>query len=279
MSYTPINTPVYLHAFAGALAGLTSSATTDISPNDYVIYAQMADAYAQEVDIAAGGSTSVALTLLILQEISESVWSTRSPLPSPANTQPGSYQQVALSVLARVLAGLEVVSSEGINTNNANSSLARVVSPNLETLLPSSFSPTSSGKVVAVVDITPSAAGLMLTSINMAIVASAPDDATLIAFFVPNLTAITGGTLVAPGLTFAPTSTTPLYTDPSSVIMLSAVEPTEVVGGANIGTVSMANLPVQATPNKRCGIVFVAVSPNNTTWTSVAVSTAVVEQP
>jgi hypothetical protein len=115
--YVPNNANVYLKAFAGFMAGITASATTDTTEADYSGYAQMADAWAQQLDTSWGVSAPTFLELDMIAEASEAVWAGRSPLPSDIALHPGSYTQVAEAVIARVLEGNAQVVSEGIDPN------------------------------------------------------------------------------------------------------------------------------------------------------------------
>jgi hypothetical protein len=110
--YVPNNTPVYLAAFAGALAGLGA-------PNQPIVdvdnSAEMADAFAQALDTVWGVTTYTQLDLLELQVCCEDVWSTRSPLPAPASTTPVDYDAIVTEIIALVRAGTAQVESEGID--------------------------------------------------------------------------------------------------------------------------------------------------------------------
>src|SRR5271163_3600623 len=116
--YTPNNTPVYLRAFSGFMAGVTAPANVDINPRDFVTYGQMADAWAQEIDTVWGTSTPTALELDLFEQVSESVWENHSPLVLPDALRPGAYLQVAESVIARIRQGNAQVVSEGIDPND-----------------------------------------------------------------------------------------------------------------------------------------------------------------
>lgn len=118
MSYTPNNTDVYLRAAAGFMAGIAASAVTDTLAGDFSLYAQMADAYAQQLDTSWGVTpTPTNLELFTIQEVSEAVWENRSPPPTVNATTPGTYTQVAQSVIARVQQINAQVISQGIDPN------------------------------------------------------------------------------------------------------------------------------------------------------------------
>lgn len=117
--YIPNNTPVYLRAFSGFLAGITSAAKTDISPADYTLYAEMADAYAQQFDTSWGVGSPTNYELLEIDSASEAVWENSSVLPSGMAIVPGNYTQVVLAVIARVQQGNAQIIAEGIDPNAA----------------------------------------------------------------------------------------------------------------------------------------------------------------
>jgi hypothetical protein len=100
MSYTPNNPQVYYAAFAGAMAGFSTS----ITDTDYASQSQWANAFAQEVDAIFGGQSYTQLQLSTIQEASFQVWSGRSPLPSPENVTPSAYSQPATAVVDMALA-------------------------------------------------------------------------------------------------------------------------------------------------------------------------------
>lgn len=118
MSYTPNNTPVYLRAYAGYLAGITAASVSDTSQADYTLYTQTADAWAQAVDTVFSVGAPTNFELEAIQENSESIWRGRSPLASAAGVLPGSYLQIAQSLVARVVQGNAQIVAEGIDPNN-----------------------------------------------------------------------------------------------------------------------------------------------------------------
>src|ERR1700679_1570304 len=99
--YVPNNASVYLRAFAGFMAGITAAANTDTVAIDYSNQAQMADAFAQQLDTSWGSSAPTAFELDTILTSCESVWENRSPLLAGALV-PGNYTQVAQAVIARV---------------------------------------------------------------------------------------------------------------------------------------------------------------------------------
>ncbi len=117
MSYTPNSTPIYLRAAAGCMSGLGAGAATDTSPGDYTFYAQIADAFAQQVDTLWTG-TPTNFELETLEEVCEAIWESRSPPPSDVATKAGTYYQTAKAVIARVQQANTQVVSEGIDPND-----------------------------------------------------------------------------------------------------------------------------------------------------------------
>ena len=115
--YVPHNTDLYLKANAGFMGGITAPANTDVHAGDYTLYAQMADAYAQQVDTVWGAPAPTSYDLDAILEVSEAVWAARSPLGAVAGILPGSYTQVAEAVVARVQQANAQIVSEGIDPN------------------------------------------------------------------------------------------------------------------------------------------------------------------
>jgi hypothetical protein len=94
--------------------------------------------------------------------------------------------------------------------SSAQSSIAalqnRVVSPNdYNTNIIGNIAPGAGGAIIAVVDITPKASGLLYVSgyLHADATSVGVDEVTLQSNYLPSLTGITGGTLIAPGLTTA----------------------------------------------------------------------------
>lgn len=115
--YHPNNTPVYLRAYAGFIAGVTGAAlVTDAG--SYTLYAQMADAWAQAVDTAFGPGTPTGFHLVAIEHGSQAVWSTRAPLEASQAILPQAYVQAATGVVARALRGNTQIVAEGIDPNN-----------------------------------------------------------------------------------------------------------------------------------------------------------------
>lgn len=100
MSYTPHNPQVYFAAFSGAMAGFSTSLTD----TNYTAQAEWSDAFAQEVDTVFGAFAYTQLQLATIQEASFQAWSTRSPLPTPDNTNPVAYESPATAVVDMALA-------------------------------------------------------------------------------------------------------------------------------------------------------------------------------
>lgn len=161
--------------------------------------------------------------------------------------------------------------------DGAGSEVARVVTPNAETIFATDFSPSDAGTLFMALDITPEASGLLIISVNIAIVAEGTDQPSCAMFYVDDLTAITGGTLIAPGITAVPTATTPAFG--AGVEVFAASNATQLVDEDHISLLTFAGIPVQAVAGHRTGLVFVADSPAEVVWATVACSLSVIEQP
>lgn len=154
-------------------------------------------------------------------------------------------------------------------------SLSHVFSPNTLQSFGESFVPGTGGSILAVVDFTPQATGIMLCSASVEVEAGEADQASASFFFVPNLTAITGGSPLAgtvalpasppgpaQGITLRPASTTPAFSGVPSDIDARA---TFVSGGQNDASLH-CECTVQAVVGERCAIVLVVSSAQNATW-------------
>jgi hypothetical protein len=169
------------------------------------------------------------------------------------------------------IAALYTIQANGETTVSAN----RVVTPNPITELTVPFAP-GAGKVLLVADITPQSSGLLLVSVNLGITEDAAGVPAFLIAYVDLLTAVTGGTLIAPGLTEEPTSTTPAFTAGVGVF---AVENPSFNDGTNPheATLTAASVPVQAVVGHRTGIIVVAKDTGAQNWTAISASVSVVE--
>lgn len=150
----------------------------------------------------------------------------------------------------------------------------RVVSPP-EAQLSVPFQPTSAGKLLLVADVTPQFTGLLLVSINLALIEDATGTPAFAIFFVDDLTAVTGGTEVAPGLIGEPTSTTPAFG--SGVPIMAVQEPSFAGSAPHQAILTAASVPVQAVVGHRTGIVVVATDTSTQNWTAITAMVSVVE--
>jgi hypothetical protein len=154
--------------------------------------------------------------------------------------------------------------------------LARVITPNAEA--GKVLTPLAPGvaTVLLVADITPTTTGLLMVSVNVAVIEDAPGVPGLALFYVPNLTAVTGGTPIAPGLTDQPTSTTPAF---GAGTLVWTTEQDSFNDGVNPNNAIpvMAGVPIQAVVGQRSGIIVVARDTAAQNWTSVAASVSVIE--
>jgi len=118
MGYTPKNTPVYLRALIGFMSGISGNDVTDTNASQVGSYAAMADAYAQEVDQVYGANPFTTTFLGVIEEASEATWRSKSVLEAANAFKPGSYLQIAQSVIAKATQANAQVVSEGVDPNN-----------------------------------------------------------------------------------------------------------------------------------------------------------------
>lgn len=146
------------------------------------------------------------------------------------------------------------------------SALPRVITPNAPQTFAAALAPAAgTGSLVAAVDITPRKSGLLLCSALFNIQSDAADQCLIELLYVDLLTAITGGTLLAPGLTATPTSTTPV--DTSNPPVAVQAQSTQVfTGPLNDAAIIFPSVPVQAIAGHRSLIAFRGVSVNLRTW-------------
>ena len=157
--------------------------------------------------------------------------------------------------------------------------LARVISPN-GPLSSFTLQPTTVGKLLAVIDITPKQTGLLLVSANFQIVADGVDFPQIAMLWEENLTAVTGGTLLAPGLTDGNLGT--LATTPDVVSggteVYSAAAPTAVFGASNYVNIAFAGIPFELTAGVRAAVGFFGISTGSETGWTVSLTASAVEQ-
>lgn len=168
------------------------------------------------------------------------------------------------------IAALYTIQANGETTVSGN----RVVTPNTPTSLAVPFAPGPGGKVLLVADITPQSSGLLLVSVNLSIIEDAAGVPGCEIIFVDDLTAITGGTLIAPGLTSEPTSTTPAFGAGEAVF---ATAQPSTAGAPHIATLTLASVPVQAVTGHRTGIILLGVDTGAQNWTNILAAISVVE--
>jgi hypothetical protein len=170
------------------------------------------------------------------------------------------------------ISALYTIQAEGDTTV----SLTRVVTPNALTSLPVPFQPGIAGKTLLVADITPATTGRLLVSVNLSIIEDAAGIPAFAIFYVDNLTGIVGGTLIAPGLTAEPTSTTPAV---GTGVVVFATEAIAFNDGANphVALPIVASVPIQAVVGHRTGIFVFAHDSGTQNWTSIGASVSVIE--
>jgi hypothetical protein len=142
--------------------------------------------------------------------------------------------------------------------------LASVVTPTEPTVIPS-FAP-GAGTVLFVADITPNVSGKLRLSVNLTISDSAAGIPAM-AIFAVALTAVAGGTLISPGLTLRPTSTTPAFG--SGLPIGTAVQAATFTGNdPHDAVLTIASAPINATVGVRLGIIAVVTDSGAQTWNS-----------
>lgn len=147
---------------------------------------------------------------------------------------------------------------------------AVVASPNTVSSFAGSFVPGTTGSLLAVIDITPVATGLLTINVDLggSCLATAADGALpeLLVFVVADLTAVTGGTELVPGLTLTPTSTTPAASG-GVTWNEDGMPPFTVPGGGPNDFFLRAFGVFQGTVGTRYGVcLFVADKDNTNTW-------------
>jgi hypothetical protein len=112
MSYPPNNVPVYNAAFDGAIAGFYGAQFNNPS-----YYAELADVWAQAIDIAwgSGGFTSIEISMLTTCSIVR--WMSQPPQEDGLVFVSSAYAAAAAQIVSLVRAGNAQVVSEGIDPN------------------------------------------------------------------------------------------------------------------------------------------------------------------
>jgi hypothetical protein len=148
----------------------------------------------------------------------------------------------------------------------------RIYTGNTESTLSSvGFAPTSAGAPLLAIDFTPQASGLIEFQGTLVIGSSVAEAIQLVTEYVPNLTAITGGTILA-GTTPAgavhigPTSTTPA--DTTGAIVMAQGGTTVLSNGQNAILITIA-VTFQAVKGQRSALVLRGLTATNTTTWAV----------
>ena len=101
-------------AFAGMLTALGArEPNADAGFQQYT--AEIADAFAEEVDAIWGANAYTNLDVACIRKASEIAWATRSPLPAADATTPGAYMRIATQVVTLSQFGTQRVASHGID--------------------------------------------------------------------------------------------------------------------------------------------------------------------
>lgn len=93
MSYTPINSNIYLAAYAGALGGMGASDRVPADPNasDYIGLAAVAGAFAQSFDIEWNNVVSSSLDIESTKQLCETAWQDRAPQATAPTLDPETF--------------------------------------------------------------------------------------------------------------------------------------------------------------------------------------------
>ncbi len=119
MSYVPLNVPIFIAAFSGALSGMGASGRVpnDPIPANYNDLSLMASAYAQAFDLT-WTATPVATTFEVelVQSLSEAAWQDRAPQTSigPQSVAVATYVPMVRALIAATRAGETYLSGQGI---------------------------------------------------------------------------------------------------------------------------------------------------------------------
>lgn len=250
MSYTPNNPNVYLTAMSSCFAAVASGqvANGDLIVADYGAASRIADAFGQAVDTAYGSAnTPSSFEIAVLAQIVEAMWATRSPNLFPFRFSPGNYTALANSVVAALASALAQVVSEISDPNLGSGTV--ITTGTGEAVLAAfadNFVPTETGKLLFAAAFGPTASGVFTVDVNLEINSSVANDQVVAEFFlVENLTAITGGHQVAPGIFRLPTSTTPTATGGTILYATGGVAVSGVTG--NNCSLHASGIPLTAT--------------------------------
>jgi hypothetical protein len=215
------------------------------------------------LDAAQRGALSTALDLLIPE------------FPTPdelSNSIPETEETLARDWIA----ALYTIQAGGGTPVNA---LARVVSPTVITPWPVPFQPGVAGKILFVADITPEVTGELLVSVNVQIISDGAGVPRILLGVVGPLTAVTGGTLLAPGLTLEATSVTPDFSTALPVATNLDETFDDGAGNPHTAVLTIASIPINATRGVRIGIVGFAADTSTQSWTALTGQISVQEQP
>jgi hypothetical protein len=155
--------------------------------------------------------------------------------------------------------------------------LQRVITPTTVALLPAPFEPTSAGKILFVIDITPQS-NLILVSVNVDLISDGAGVPGLNLVLVPLLTAVTGGTVIAPGITAEATSTTPAVSTGTEIVPTEAPTFDDGSGNPHSCILVVASAPVTVIAGQRYGIVCLARDTSTQNWTSIAAAISAIAQ-
>ncbi len=127
MAYTPLNSNVFIAAFAGALAGIAvaGKVLSDTTATDYAGVVNVAGAYAQSFDTAWGTTAATTLDVQAIQEESEATWADRTP----SSVTPSSYTSLCQALIATIQQAETYLTAQGIVPSQAGAGSAFVWAP------------------------------------------------------------------------------------------------------------------------------------------------------
>lgn len=128
----------------------------------------------------------------------------------------------------------------------------------------SDITPTTAGKLLAVMAITPLSTGAMFISGNFSVESSGDLDTVSVEIAaVEDLTSVTGGQVIAPNI-YVGSNVAPLTVDPAFPSSWSAVfagaTSESVIDDENVAYISFANVPITFTVGQQGGVAFFVVS-------------------
>lgn len=156
MAYTPQNVNVFSAAFAGALAGMTTSGLpTDPVSADYINITNVALQFAESFDTAWGATFANQYHINCILGIAQSVWDSRTPpTTTPFTTTPGTFTSLCNALIGIVNEGQTILVGQGVNPSHLGANWASVMGVSGATLgtIHSQTSASSTGVLAMVLN-------------------------------------------------------------------------------------------------------------------------------